>query len=181
LLGGDDLASAFQGGSIAVFRLAPQDYHRYHFPINGVLLETHVIDGPLYTVNPIAVNKVDVFTVNQRTVSILDSPEFGKVPCLTLHSKLDIGFILTLLQVAFVCVGATLVGSIVHTHQLQQPFTKGDEFGFFQFGGSTTILLFQSGRIEYDADLLQHSGSSVEVLLKMGERVGRALPPGGEL
>ena len=79
LLGGDDRASAFQGGSIAVFRLAPQDYHRYHFPINGVLVETHVIDGPLYTVNPIAVNKVDVFTVNQRTVSILDSPEFGKV------------------------------------------------------------------------------------------------------
>ena len=84
------------------------------------------------------------------------------------------------LQVAFICVGATLVGSIVHTHQLQQPFSKGDEFGYFQFGGSTTILLFQSGRIEYDADLLQHSGSSVEVLLKMGERVGRALPLGGE-
>ncbi len=154
LLGSDALASLFEGGSIAVFRLAPQDYHRYHFPINGVLTETHHVPGPLYTVNPIAVNKVDVFTVNQRTVSILDSPEFGKV--------------------AFVCVGATLVGSIVHTHPLQQPFAKGDEFGFFQFGGSTTILLFQTGRIEFDSDLLQHSGRSVEVLLKMGERIGRA-------
>jgi phosphatidylserine decarboxylase len=148
------VASLFEGGSIAVFRLAPQDYHRYHFPINGVLTETRQIDGPLYTVNPIAVNKVDVFTENQRTVSIFDSLEFGKV--------------------AFVCVGATLVGSIVHTHPLQQQFAKGDEFGFFQFGGSTTILLFQKGRVEYDADLLQHSGRSVEVLLKMGERIGRA-------
>ncbi len=157
LLGGESFASLFEGGSIAVFRLAPQDYHRYHFPVNGVLTETHQIDGPLYTVNPIAVNKVDVFTVNQRTVSILDSPEFGKV--------------------AFVCVGATLVGSIVHTHQLQQPFSKGGEFGFFQFGGSTTILLFQRGRIQYDADLLLHSGRSVEVLLKMGEQIGRALRP----
>ncbi len=58
LLGGDELASLFEGGSIAVFRLAPQDYHRYHFPTNGVLTETRLIDGPLYTVNPIAVNKV---------------------------------------------------------------------------------------------------------------------------
>ena len=155
LLGSEALASTFEGGSIAVFRLAPQDYHRYHFPINGILTETHQIEGPLYTVNPIAVNKVDVFTVNQRSVSILDSPEFGKV--------------------AFVCVGATLVGSIVHTHQLQQQFTKGDEFGYFQFGGSTTILVFQQGRIEYDLDLLQHSGRSVETLLKMGERIGHAL------
>ena len=136
LLGGDSFASLFEGGSIAVFRLAPQDYHRYHFPINGVLTQTNQIDGPLYTVNPIAVNKVDVFTVNQRTVSILDSPEFGKV--------------------AFVCVGATLVGSIVHTHQLQQQFSKGDEFGFFQFGGSTTILLFQRGRIQYATAAFLH-------------------------
>ncbi len=148
------MASLFEGGSLAVFRLAPQDYHRYHFPVNGILTETRQIDGPLYTVNPIAVNKVDVFTENQRTVSIFDSVEFGKV--------------------AFVCVGATLVGSIVHTHPLQQQFAKGDEFGFFQFGGSTTILLFQKGRIEYDADLLQHSGRSIEVLLKMGERIGHA-------
>lgn len=152
LLGSDELAAMFEGGCIAVFRLAPQDYHRFHFPINGVLARTHHIDGPLYTVNPIAVNKVDVFTVNQRTVSILHSQEFG--------------------EVAFVCVGATLVGSIVHTHPLHQPFSKGDEFGYFQFGGSTTILLFQKGRIEYDADLLQHSSRSVEVLLKMGDRVG---------
>ena len=82
----------------------------------------------LYRIIAIIIAQVDVFTVNQRTVSILDSQEFGKV--------------------AFVCVGATLVGSIVHTHALQQQFTKGDEFGFFQFGGSTTILLFQAGRME---------------------------------
>eukprot|EP00873_Tetraselmis_striata_P036373 jgi/Tetstr1/456637/TSEL_043339.t1 len=154
LLGDADekLAQVFQGGSMAVFRLAPQDYHRFHFPVSGTLLSATPVPGHLYTVNPIAVNATDIFTVNKRTVCIIKSPIFGKV--------------------AFVCIGATLVGSIVLTAEVGKTFAKGDEMGYFAFGGSTTIALFQGGRVAYDEDLLKHSNQSLETLVKMGTQLG---------
>ncbi len=65
---------------MVVCRLAPQDYHRWHSPVSGLLGLRTRVDGCLYTVNPIAVNKtVDVFGLNSREVCEIDSPLFGKV------------------------------------------------------------------------------------------------------
>lgn len=148
------MATKFDGGSLVLFRLAPQDYHRFHFPVSGTLLSCTPIPGHLYTVNPIAVNATDIFTVNKRVVCLIDSPQFG--------------------HVAFVCIGATMVGSIVITAPTGEFFNKGDEMGYFAFGGSTNVAVFQKDRVTYDQDLLENSNRSLETLVKMGARLGAA-------
>eukprot|EP01116_Phalansterium_solitarium_P019851 TRINITY_DN5699_c0_g1_i3.p1 TRINITY_DN5699_c0_g1~~TRINITY_DN5699_c0_g1_i3.p1 ORF type:complete len:641 (-),score=250.99 TRINITY_DN5699_c0_g1_i3:287-2209(-) len=155
LLRDDDVAAKFDGGSMAICRLAPQDYHRFHFPCNGTLGKPRPLEGAFYTVSPMAVRgDVNVFTDNVRCISLIDSPEFGTV--------------------AYICVGATMVGSIVLTSHPDGTINKGDEHGYFQFGGSTIIMLFQPGMVKFDQDLLDHSNTSVETLVKMGVQIGRS-------
>lgn len=152
----DLLAPTFDGGSMVIFRLAPQDYHRFHFPVSGTLKSVTDVRGKLYTVNPIAVNSTfaNVFTQNKRAVVIIDSPQFG--------------------EVAFIAIGATMVGSINFTAEVGKTYAKGDEMGYFAFGGSTTIALFQKDAVVIDADLLSNSLRSLETLVKVGERLGVA-------
>lgn len=159
LLGDTDpdkkLSKKFSHGTMAIFRLAPQDYHRFHSPVDGTILSFHDIPGDLLTVNPIAVNSIfcDVFTVNKRSVALIKTPTFG--------------------EVAFVAIGATLVGSIVWTTQIDQTIRKGDELGYFAFGGSTCIVLFPDGQdVVWDGDLTTNSHRSLESLVKVGERIG---------
>jgi len=94
LLQSQDLSTFFKDGSLAVFRLAPQDYHRFHSPVNGTLADYTDIQGTFYTVNPMAIREreVDVFTENKRSFTLIDSQEFGVV--------------------AYCIIGAMLVGSI---------------------------------------------------------------------
>lgn len=49
LLKDEQLAESLQGGSIAVFRLAPQDYHRFHIPAKGTIESMNTLDGTYYT------------------------------------------------------------------------------------------------------------------------------------
>lgn len=96
MLGNHADAAQFAGGSLAIFRLAPQDYHRFHWPVSGTVASITDIPGRLYTVNPIAVNsKVNVFGENKRAVVMIDTEAFGRV--------------------AFVAIGATVVGTIHFT------------------------------------------------------------------
>lgn len=158
LLGDDgsaeSLSRQFFDGSMVIFRLSPQDYHRYHSPVCGVIKSITDIPGHLLTVNPIAINckYADVFTVNKRSVMVIESPEFGTV--------------------VFVAIGATLVGSIVWTANSGDMVSKGDELGYFKFGGSTCIALFQPGFVEWDSDLAANSERSLETLVKMGDHIG---------
>ena len=147
-------SSSFAGGTMAIFRLAPQDYHRYHSPVDGIVVSITPVPGHLLTVNPIAVNSLfcDVFTVNKRAVMIIESPTLGRV--------------------AFVAVGATLVGSIFWTATVGAQVNKGDELGYFAFGGSTCIVLFPSGSVTWDADLSANGQKSLETLVKVGEQIG---------
>lgn len=154
--GGDALAPEFEGGSMFVFRLAPQDYHRFHFPVSGTIRSIRHVRGKLYTVNPIAVASTyaNVFTQNKRAVVTIDSPVFGPV--------------------AVICIGATMVGSIVFTAEEGKSYSKGDELGFFAFGGSTVIAVFAKDKIAIDQDILHNSAKSLETLVKMGVRLGCA-------
>ncbi|KAL2608260.1 hypothetical protein R1flu_026833 [Riccia fluitans] len=156
LLGSDEIATDFEGGTLVIFRLAPQDYHRFHMPISGVIASIINIPGHLYTVNPIAVNSkyCNVFTENKRSVAVISSREFGKM--------------------AFVAIGATMVGSITFTKNVRAEVKKGDEFGYFSFGGSTCIMVFQKGAIELDEDLVANSEKSLETLVMVGESLGVA-------
>ncbi|GAA6006098.1 uncharacterized protein JCM10292_006548 [Rhodotorula paludigena] len=158
LLGDAALASQFENGEIAIFRLAPADYHRYHAPVSGTVGATTSIEGSYYTVNPVTVNSdLDVFTKNRRDVTVLHTPrpKGQSVP------------------VAFVQIGAMLVGSIRRTVEEVQEVKRADEFGYFAYGGSTVIAVFPPGLVKWDADLLANSEAKLETVVKVGEQIGR--------
>lgn len=155
LLSNTELEADFAGCSLVIARLAPQDYHRFHYPVSGFSGKYFSQGDAYYTVNPIAVREnVDVYSLNKRTSVIVDSPDFGKV--------------------MIICIGATMVGSVVLTSGEDVNVEKGDELGYFQFGGSTLLVLFQRDRIRFDDDLIFNSAKQQETLVKMGMSLGRA-------
>ncbi|KAG0071563.1 hypothetical protein BGZ90_012207 [Linnemannia elongata] len=162
-----DLAAEFDQSSIAIFRLAPQDYHRFHSPVKATVSKDRDpvrIGGTYFTVNPMAVNEnLDVFTENVRVVSVLDLDGDGG------NEAFD--------RCVFVSIGALLVGSIELTGG-KVPGTKlekGEELGYFAYGGSTCILLFKKGAVQFDQDLIENSKKGVETLVRMGEHIGRRI------
>ena len=150
LLGDPELAARFAGGSLLISRLCPVDYHRFHFPCNGTPGEPRLINGPLYSVSPIALRRrPTILWENKRFLTVLESPRLG--------------------QVLLLEIGATNVGSIIHTNPARQPVKKGDEKGFFLFGGSCFITVFEPGRVRFADDLIEHSAAGREVYARMGE------------
>lgn len=131
LLGSADLAKEFEGGSALIGRLCPTDYHRFHFPIDCTPHSPHLINGALYSVNPIALRvRPTIFYENKRMLTVLNE------------------------DVLMVEFGATNVGSIIETFTPGQPYKKGDEKGYFSFGGSALMVLFKKGTIRFSPDLL---------------------------
>jgi len=153
LLGDAALAERFAGGAMAISRLAPVDYHRFHFPCAGAPDQARLINGWLYSVSPIALRRnVRHLVQNKRYVTLLESPAFGTV--------------------AMVEIGATAVGSVKQTHIAGRAVAKGEEKGLFKFGGSCVITLFQAGRIAFYADLVEQSAQHIETYARMGDGLG---------
>ncbi|MBI2606141.1 MAG: phosphatidylserine decarboxylase [Deltaproteobacteria bacterium] len=151
---GGEKARLFAGGPVLVARLCPTDYHRFHYPDDGVTVEAYPIPGKLHSVNPLALKtRADVFVTNERRVSILRTKNFG--------------------DLAYVEVGAICVGKIVQTRSELEPFCRGDEKGYFLFGGSTVIVLGEPGAWRPDADLLEQTRLGRETLVRLGERVAK--------
>jgi phosphatidylserine decarboxylase len=158
LLQNADLAHKYAHGGMVLARLCPVDYHRFHFPCNCVPDEAKLINGPLYSVNPIALKKnFRILSENKRVITPLHTKNFGTV--------------------LYIEVGATYVGSIRQTFVAHEHYAKGDEKGYFSFGGSCVILLFEPFRIQFDQDLLEASSRHIEVKGKLGQSMGRALSP----
>jgi len=153
LLGDVDLAAKYANGSLVLSRLCPVDYHRFHFPAAGIPGETKVINGPLFSVSPIALRKnLGYLWENKRTVTQLETPNIGTVLCLE--------------------IGATCVGTIEQTFAPGSPIDKGAEKGYFAFGGSSTITIFEPGAVLLENDLRHHSAKQVELYAKIGTRMG---------
>lgn len=149
-----DIHKLFLDGAVAVIRLNPTDYHRFHFPCDCEITDSCQIKGAYYSVNPIAFEVgLNPFKENVRTVTLLQSKAFD--------------------YVAMVEVGASGVASIVQTHTGRQA-QKMDEKGYFKFGGSTVILFFQKDKIAFDEDVVQNSREGIETLIRVGETIGRA-------
>ena len=137
---------------IAVFRLAPVDYHRFHFPCD---CETEgpprVIPGRYHSVNPIALaRRPDLYAENERQV-LRCHAEFG--------------------EFWLVDVGAFGVGTIVQTYS-GKSHAKGDEKGYFKFGGSTVVFVAAAGAVVFDADLVRNSAAGLETRVLCRERIG---------
>ena len=153
LLDNELLAYDYAHGTMVMARLCPTDYHRFHFPCDCVPGETKLINGWLYSVNPMAVKRdVTIFTQNKRTLCELHTEGFGKV--------------------LFLEIGATFVGSIHQTYTPGKAYKKGDEKGYFSFGASSLILLFPHDKLQLDQDLISLSSQQIEVKCLMGQSLG---------
>ena len=130
-----------------IFRLAVYDYHHFCFPDRGELLAHKKISGVLDSVNMAATGSF-VLTSNVREVSILKTEGFGKM--------------------AFVEVGAMLVGRIVNTCN-EKYFAKGDKKGYFEFGASTIVMLLEKDAVNLRSDILENSHRGIETRVKAGE------------
>jgi phosphatidylserine decarboxylase len=148
------LGERYARGTVVCSRLCPVDYHRFHFPVAGTPGAPTLTNGPLYSVNPFALRRhVNYLWENKRQRVTVDAGPFGLV--------------------TMVAVGATNVGSIVETYAAGRPVAKGDEKGYFRFGGSFVATLFEPGRIKLEADLIEAGETATELYAKMGSPLGR--------
>ena len=155
LMGGSDAARPYEGGSSIVVRLAVQDAHRFHFPVDGHVGPSRAIAGRYHSVGPIALRRVpDVLVRNKRALTEVKTT-FGRL--------------------AYLEVGALTVGSIHQTYS-PGPVSRGQEKGYFSFGGSTIVLAFEAGAVTFDADLVRDSAEGIEVIVRAGEPIGRIGP-----
>ncbi len=151
LLKNDRLAKEYEGGYAMIFRLTVDDYHRYCYVCDGVKEDNVFIPGVLHTVNPLANDYFPIYKENSREYSILHTKEFGDVVMME--------------------VGALLVGKIVNHHKKYHVF-RGQEKGYFEFGGSTVVLLVKKDTVRMDADILENSATGIETVVKYGEKIG---------
>ena len=151
IIGNAEIAKEYIGGKCIVFRMTVDDYHRYHFLDNGFIRKHYKIKGELHTVRPIQ-SKYKAFSRNCREVTLMRTDNFGDV-----------------VQVE---VGATLVGCIKNEYK-DSMFTKLQEKGHFEYGGST-IILFMKNNVTIDKDIEICSKHNIEVKVNIGEKIGRS-------
>lgn len=151
LLKNSELARAYHGGYAFIFRLTVDDYHRYCYVDDGIKEENIHIPGKFHTVNPIANDYYPIYKENTREYSILHSKHFGDIVMME--------------------VGALLVGKIVNLHE-KAKVKRGQEKGYFQFGGSTVVLLTKADKVKVDEDILKNSRDGIETVVKFGEKIG---------
>ena len=151
LLGDADLAGKYAKGGMLISRLCPVDYHRFHFPVGGIASVSRLINGPLSSVNPIALRRnLAILWENKRVLTEIATESLGTVLMLE--------------------VGATCVGGIEQTFEPGE-VGKGSEKGYFKFGGSMTIVIVEPGYVTFADDLLEWSRQQIEIYARMGDRV----------
>lgn len=164
LLGGDAARAAlFRDGTFATVYLSPKDYHRVHSPLLGTLREMIYVPGKLYSVNQTTADHIDnLFAINERVVCIFD----------TQHGPMAVVLVGAMIVAAVETVWAGRVApgfTAVTTQRYEQGevvIAKGGELGRFLLG-STAIMLFGAGMVEWQMDLSNGPG------VQMGQQVGR--------
>ncbi|WP_334330771.1 phosphatidylserine decarboxylase [Candidatus Phytoplasma prunorum] len=152
LLKNNNLAEEYKNDYCLIFRLEPNDYHRYIFVDDGILKNQNVkIKGKFHTVNPISFKKFNVFCENYREYNILFTKNFGKI-----------------IQIE---VGGLFVGKIFNHNY--KSFKKGQEKGFFAFGGSTIILLIKKNIVKFDDIFFKNTLNKCETKINIGEAIGK--------
>lgn len=158
-LGGAERMGRYQGGTAVFSRLCPVDYHRFHFPVDGTAGEPERVEGRLGSVNPLALREsLASLWRNRRWITEITSPTAGRV--------------------LMIEIGATNVGSIQHTYRPGQPFAKGAEKGYFRFGGSAVLTVFEPGRVRLAEDLVGAGREGWELYAHVGDRLGDLTRPG---
>lgn len=151
LLKSQRLAEKFSGGTCLIFRLTPQNYHRYCYVCDGAKMASHTIPGKLHCVRPTAYASFPVFTENSREYTRIHTRQFGDI-----------------IQME---IGALLVGKI-HNYPKTGPVFQGMEKGYFEFGGSTILILVQKGRLRLDRQIISNTKKGLETEVRLGEKIG---------
>ncbi len=158
LLGDAFLAERYAAGTLVLSRLCPVDYHRFHLPCDGIPGAPQLINGALYSVSPIALRRhLSYLWENKRTITRLEAGALGTV--------------------LLIEIGATNVGSMVHNLPAGIPAHKGAEKGYFRFGGSSTITIFEPGKVTLATDLAAHSAECRELYARMGDVMATVSQP----
>lgn len=152
LLEDRELAERFSGGTCLIFRLTPQNYHRYCYVCSGERGISKTIRGRLHCVRPAAYTSCPVFVENSREYTEIRTQQFGDM-----------------IQME---VGALLVGKI-HNHYPKGRIYQGMEKGYFEFGGSTIVVLVQEGHIRVNRQILKNMKRGAETKVRLGEMVGQ--------
>jgi phosphatidylserine decarboxylase len=150
----EELAKKHKDSALLIFRLAPNNYHRFHFPYSGKASQSTKIKGYYLSVSPYALtpNFTRVFCENKREYTLLTTENKG--------------------EIILSPVGATMVGTIIGTYTPNSIINKGDEMGYFSFGGSSVVMLIEKGYFKIDSDILENSKNKMETAVKMGEQIG---------
>lgn len=149
----NDIIDEYRDGLALVFRLSTDNYHRYCYIDNGSKEKNNHINGVYHTVQPISLKHYNFYKTNSREWTILNTNNFGKV-----------------IQIE---IGALCIGRIKNNHEIYI-FKKGEEKGYFEFGGSTIVLLFKKNTIKLDDDIVNNSQENIETIVKYGQRIGKA-------
>lgn len=152
LLKSDELGRKYCGGWGVLLRLTVDDYHRYIYPVSGKIAEQKHIPGVFHTVNPRAAAVRAIYRENTREYTLIQTPDYGTVLMME--------------------VGAMLVGRIKNPKGASAA-ERGAEKGYFEFGGSSVMLLLEKGHFAPDEDLVRHSANSEETVVKQGESIGQ--------
>ena len=151
LLENRELAGCYNCGWCLLFRLRPSDYHHYCYIDNGNIQCRKKIPGILHCVRPIAMEKYPVYIQNTREYTLIDTENFGRVVQME--------------------IGALLVGKIQNNRH-QGYVRRGTEKGYFEFGGSTVIILIQKEQATPELAVWMLSKLGQEVEVKMGQKIG---------
>ena len=150
LLRDETLAKRFSGGLVWLFRLSPEDYHRYIWTADGIAGGLVSIPGVLHTVQPLEKGQRPVYHENTRQYRQLQTA-FGDMIVME--------------------VGALLVGRI-EDEPVEYPVRRGMEKGHFAFGGSTIILVTPPNAAAPLPNIASASSRGEETPVKQGQRVG---------
>lgn len=152
------LACKYHNGYCVIIRLCVDNFHRYCYLDNCTKSENVFIKGRLHTVNPIANDYYPIYKENSREYTILHTDNFNDI-----------------VQIE---VGALMVGKITNHHKKKSntaadKFSRGQEKGYFEFGGSTIMLLIPPETdIRFRNDIIENSILGIETPVKMGECLG---------
>ena len=154
LLRDSKLSKRYQGGNAIIVRLTPDDYHRDVYACTGIKSRNRVINGILQTVNPVASLHTPVYKENTREYCMIRTKHLGDVIVME--------------------VGALFVGKITN-HNPEKGITVnvGEEKGYFEFGGSTIVVLVENGRLKLLNELEKECDTAVEIPVKIGDLIGK--------
>lgn len=151
LLKDEKEAEHFLGGTLCIFRLTVDDYHRYCYVDDAEVVRNAQIPGILHTVNPIANDVYPIYKENTREYCVLFNKKLKR------HLMME--------------VGALMVGKIVN-HPTDSQVIRAQEKGHFMFGGSTVIMVFEKGAVNIDKDILENSKNDIETVVRYGMKIG---------